>query len=163
MNVVSFNPILNNETRALLLGTMPSADSLAKQQYYGHRQNQFWKLLFSVYEEPYSENYDHRVQFLLKQGLGLWDVLSRCHREGSLDSAIRKPMPNDILGLLQQYPNIQTLVFTSKNAEKYFLTFFKKEDALKGVRCLTLPSPSGANARMSLDTKLEYWKKIRQI
>ena len=31
--------------------------------------------------------------------MGVWDVYARCEREGSLDSAIRNAVPNDIAAL----------------------------------------------------------------
>ncbi|MCK2125050.1 DNA-deoxyinosine glycosylase, partial [Pseudomonas sp. PNPG3] len=74
----------------LVLGSFPGAASLAAGQYYAHPRNQFWRLISAVVGEdlatlPYAE----RLPRLLAHGVGLWDVLGECEREGSLDSNIR--------------------------------------------------------------------------
>ena len=38
-------PLVCRHTRLLILGSFPGAASLASQQYYGHPQNQFWRIL----------------------------------------------------------------------------------------------------------------------
>ena len=41
----TFEPIFNNESKVLILGTFPSVKSREQKFYYGHPQNRFWKLL----------------------------------------------------------------------------------------------------------------------
>lgn len=88
-------PLVSPHTRLLILGSFPGTASLAAQQYYGHRQNQFWKILQAIWPCcPMStgiDSYKIRSEWLLDKKLGLWDVYAACEREGSLDSSIRQP------------------------------------------------------------------------
>lgn len=84
----SFSPISHPTATVLILGTMPSEQSLAVNQYYGHPRNAFWKIIFSVLETPFATNYEQRKSVLLDYRIALWEVLEACVREGSLDSAI---------------------------------------------------------------------------
>ncbi|HEX2012129.1 MAG TPA: DNA-deoxyinosine glycosylase, partial [Roseateles sp.] len=84
----------------MLLGSFPSAASLAAQQYYGHSRNQFWPLLSALWgQDLRTLAYEDRLEFARSRGLAIWDVYAACEREGSLDSAIRSAEPNDLLGL----------------------------------------------------------------
>ena len=47
--IYSFPPIEPDRAAVLILGTMPSVRSLEQMQYYGHPQNQFWKLIFALW------------------------------------------------------------------------------------------------------------------
>jgi len=47
--IASFPPFVDDATETLILGTMPGAMSLQKQEYYAHKQNQFWKIMFTIY------------------------------------------------------------------------------------------------------------------
>lgn len=158
--IISFAPIVDSKTRVLILGTMPSVKSLTFEEYYGNRQNQFWKILFEVYEMPYMDDYADKVTWLLQQGLGLWDVLSTCYRAGSMDSAIREEEPNDVKSLLELFPNIKVIVFSSKTAAAFF---FKYNTKFEGLTFVTLPSPSGAYASLPIADKIEKWKVIQHL
>lgn len=41
-------PIVSINTQLLVLGSFSGAASLARQQYYAHPQNQFWKVLQAI-------------------------------------------------------------------------------------------------------------------
>src|SRR5688500_9404170 len=91
----AFTPIGNQDSEILILGTMPGERSLKLQQYYGHAGNQFWKIMFALFEEPFTTNYELRTILLLKNKIALWDVLSYCEGKGSSDTNIEKEIPND--------------------------------------------------------------------
>jgi G:T/U-mismatch repair DNA glycosylase len=57
--------------------------------------------------------YDAQVQQLVSKGFALWDVVKSCHRKGSLDSDIQQEEPNDIQGLVSQYPSMKRIVFAN--------------------------------------------------
>jgi hypoxanthine-DNA glycosylase len=160
MKSFSFPPIAPNDATILILGTMPGTKSLEMNQYYGHRQNNFWKFMFIILNEDFSNDYDTKKLLLIKNKIALWDVLQFCDRIGSLDSAIKNEIANDFDQFLSEYPTIQTIIFNGQKAA----AFFKKYVVLKkSYQLITLPSTSPAHASKSFETKLEEWKIINII
>jgi hypoxanthine-DNA glycosylase len=154
--LTGFAPVLDAHTRILLLGSFPGAASLAAGQYYAHPRNYFWRLLGAVLSEPLAElAYEERLQRLLARGIGLWDVLDACYREGSLDTAIRDPRPNDFSPLKARCPLLAKVCFNGKASGR-----FEPQFAAAGFATLVLPSSSPANAQLSFAQKLEAWKRI---
>lgn len=153
----SFKPLTDSNSKILILGTMPGPMALEKQEYYGFTGNHFWKILFKLFgvEKPLS--YPEKIQLLKNEGIALWDVFKACQREGSLDSAIRCADYNDIPGLIKKYPNIKAVFTDSKIAEKVYRQKFLP---LIKLPFLNLPSPSPANATISLEGKIEAWRVI---
>lgn len=45
----SFAPIIDGNTRILVIGTMPGAVSLERQEYYAHERNLFWKVVSETF------------------------------------------------------------------------------------------------------------------
>jgi hypoxanthine-DNA glycosylase len=155
MKSFSFAPISSKKANVLILGTMPGTKSLELNQYYGHNQNNFWKFMFHILKEDFSNDYETRKALLQKNNIALWDVLQFCDRVGSLDSAIKNEIANDFETFLEQYPSIKTIVFNGQKAA----AFFKKYVHLKKeYQLITLPSTSPANASKSFQSKLEEWK-----
>ncbi|WP_101688624.1 DNA-deoxyinosine glycosylase [Dysgonomonas massiliensis] len=153
----AFPPIVDQHTKILMLGTMPSEESLKRQEYYGNPKNQFWTLLFTVYKQPFVSDYRERVAFLHEQHIGIWDVLQSCEGEGSLDSKIKNERANDFSTFFERYPQIESICFTSKKAEQ----FYKKYVGLDNQRSyFVLSSPSPANARMSFAEKSHQWRDL---
>ena len=157
--ISSFPPIVNHQSKILLLGTMPGEESLRKQEYYGHNSNQFWKIIFLLFgqELTLETNYSAKRELLLNNFIALWDVLSSCKREGSADSAIKEEIVNDFDSLFRKYSQIKYVFFTSKKAEEYYIRYVGKNERM---RYFTLPSPSSANARKSLKEKVKDWEII---
>jgi TDG/mug DNA glycosylase family protein len=137
---------------------MPSEKSLAVNQYYGHPRNAFWKIIFSVFESPFSTDYELRKSILLDHRIALWDVLEACVREGSLDSAIKQEVPNDFSSFLKVHPHIKHIFFNGQKAAKYFND---SVDISNTYKLITLPSTSPANASMSFEKKLMEWEIIK--
>lgn len=159
----SFSPVITAECKVLILGSMPGVQSLERQQYYAHPRNRFWTVMTALAEEKtVPALYEDRLQMLLKQKIALWDVLSYCQREGSLDTAIQKEEANDFPWLFSTYPKIHTVCF---NGGKAFSAFQKHQKALltnPALRFLPLPSTSPANARWTNEKLLEAWRIIQQ-
>lgn len=160
MRKIAFAPIVSPDSKILLLGTMPGEESLRLGQYYGHRNNQFWKLLYNIYKIPFSEDYEQRKALLLDNGLALWDVLQSCEGKGSLDSNIINEQPNDFVRFFKHYPHISHVVFTSRKAEELYRRYIGFDSSRE---YMTLPSPSPANARMTFDEKLRHWKVLSDV
>ena len=123
--ISSFPPIINNESKILILGSIPGIKSLEMQQYYAHPQNKFWKIIFELFNEKFTTDYKERIEILEKHHIALWDVIDTCERKGSLDSEIRNEEANKIGELLHNYPNIKAI-------------FCRSEERRVGKECLRL-------------------------
>lgn len=95
-------PIYNNESKVLILGTMPSVKSREQEFYYAHPKNRFWKTLSKVYNEEIGTTTKERKDFLYKHNIALFDVLKSCEINGSSDNSIKNPIPNDLSEILNR-------------------------------------------------------------
>ncbi|SDZ93722.1 DNA-deoxyinosine glycosylase [Pedobacter hartonius] len=153
----AFPPIADEQCTVLLLGTMPGDRSLRLQQYYGHAGNHFWKLIYTLFDQPLEPDYQARKSFLLDHHIALWDVLESCTCEGSLDSNIKNEVVNDFSAFYARYPKIDHVFFDSRKAEEFYLRYVKKSpDKIYHL----LPSPSRANASKSFEQKLDAWREL---
>ncbi|MFO7730959.1 MAG: DNA-deoxyinosine glycosylase, partial [Spirochaetia bacterium] len=118
--IYGFPPIIGGQPRVLILWSMPSVKSLELGQYYGHPQNHFWKIMAELLDRPMPENYEGRTAMLRDAGIAVWDAFDSCRRKGSLDQSIREAKPNDVPGLLREYPGIRLVVFNGRKAEQGF-------------------------------------------
>jgi double-stranded uracil-DNA glycosylase len=151
--------LLNASTRLVVLGSFPGVTSLRAQQYYGHPQNQFWKIMATlqapdaaaVLVMPYAQ----RAQWLLSQGVGLWDVYAACEREGSLDAHIQNAQPNDLQSLRIWCPALVAIAHNGGESFKH-----AKLTRALGLPVHRLPSTSPANASWTLARKLEAWREV---
>jgi len=157
MNVESFAPIVDKNCIAIILGTMPGIESLRQQNYYSHKQNLFWKLVFSVFNKPVAETFQEKAIFLLQNKIALWDVLRACYREGSLDANITNEIPNNFETFFSEYQNIRFIFFNGNKARKLYEKFIGFSPCFQYN---TLPSSSPANASKNFEQKLLEWKKI---
>ena len=158
MKIYSFPHISSSHSKVLILGTMPGEMSLKLNQYYGHGGNTFWKIIFGVFNEPFSSDYEKRKAILIKNNIALWDVLQACEREGSSDNAILDEEPNDFSSFFKNHPNIKLIVFNGKNAEAYFNSLSNHKPL---VKYKVMPSTSPANTWKTFEEKIEEWKKIK--
>lgn len=152
-------PLISDQTRLLILGSFPGVASLAAQQYYGHPQNHFWKILQAIWPSSAirtgADSYKIRSEWLLSRQLGLWDVYAACERQGSLDSAIRRPVVNDFAAIQRLCPALQAIAHNGGESFKH-----SKHTLQLGVPVYRLPSTSPANASWSFDRKLAAWREV---
>ena len=154
-----FPPVADARTRILILGSLPGEVSLANAQYYGNPRNKFWMLMSEVIDLGLvSLDYTARLDALLAHGVGLWDVVAEAHRTGSLDSHIRQPIDNDLLGLLSRHTNIKAIAFNGGTAWRLGLKVLG-ESAIAYLT-LALPSSSPANTLPYAD-KARQWQHVR--
>ena len=160
MKIKSFDPIINSNSKVLILGSMPGNESLRQQQYYAHPQNRFWNIMYMIFEKDVDSEYADKVKFLQERGIALWDVFKNCEREGSLDANIRNEELNNIATLLEEHPRIK---FVFCNGGKAYEQYKKKilPSLKRIIPYVKLPSTSPANASISMDKKLHEWSKIR--
>ena len=151
-------PVAGFGTRLLLLGSFPGAASLLAQQYYGHPRNQFWPLLSAIWQvDLVSLAYAARLAAMQDRGLGVWDVHASCQREGSLDSAIRGAVPNDLPGLVACLPALQAVAHNGGESARAM-----RITGALGLPVHRLPSSSPANASWSFERKLAAWRAVFQ-
>jgi len=150
-----FPPVIDGDVKVLILGSFPSPASLEKQQYYGHPQNHFWKLMGALMNEPlYEMEYAQRLPLLLKCGIGLWDVLHQCERAGALDSNIRNAVNNDFRKVTRVARGLRRVCFNGKTAGRFEPVF-----AEAGYHTLVLPSSSPAYT-LGFNAKLKAWRGV---
>ena len=90
-------PVVDANTRVLVLGSFPGVASLAARQYYAHPRNHFWPIMAAILDEPLTElPYTARLARMSARGIGLWDIIVACHRKGSGDAAIRNAERGDV-------------------------------------------------------------------
>jgi hypoxanthine-DNA glycosylase len=153
-----FPPVVDPQVHTLVLGSFPSAASLGAGQYYGHPRNHFWRLMGAVLGEPLPDlAYPQRLQRLLSHRIGLWDVISECVRQGSLDSAIRDAIPSPVEPVLARLPALRRVFFNGATAGRSSHWF-----AARGYQTCILPSSSPA-LTIGLEAKLERWRMIADV
>jgi len=149
-----FPPVIDRHVGTLILGSFPSETSLAKSQYYGHPQNQFWRLVGRVIDAPLvAMPYESRIEVLLAHHIGLWDVIGRCKRAGSLDSAIRNATRNRFQRVTNIAAGLRRVCFNGKTAGGFETLF-----AEQGYETFVLPSSSPANTT-AFPLKLRAWRR----
>jgi TDG/mug DNA glycosylase family protein len=159
----SFNPVINDSARILILGSMPGVKSLNEQQYYAHPQNAFWRIMATLLNFDVLDDYQQRLAFLQSNEVALWDVLHSCKREGSLDSMIQPQtqVANDFNTLFLTYPNVRAVFFNGAKAEGYFKRHIFPTLTQPQLHFVKLPSTSPAHASLSFQEKLEVWRLIQ--
>lgn len=168
-------PVWNEQSRVLILGTMPSPKSRAAGFFYMHPQNRFWRVLPAVFGETLrlpnnpgkAKNaadieaaVRERRQFLLDHKIALWDVLASCDIQGAADSSIKNAVPNDFSEIFRK-AKIRRVFCAGQTAfklwQKHCAALYEPL-CQQGAACL--PSPSPANAAWSFDRLLAEWKII---
>ena len=162
--IFSFPPISRPDAQVLILGSMPGAMSLRLQQYYGHPQNAFWRIVGEILGFDATLGYAQRTTALVERKVALWDVLEACVREGSLDSAIDNSsiVPNDFAGFFARHPGIRRVCFNGATAESvYRRKVFPTWAPSHPVGYFPLPSSSPAHAGMPFAAKVQAWRVIQ--
>ncbi|NJO90044.1 MAG: DNA-deoxyinosine glycosylase [Chloroflexia bacterium] len=160
MRSISFDAIIPENAKILILGTMPGIKSLEEHEYYAHDRNAFWPMMFAIFNNDFSIDYKTRISLLKNKKIALWDTLKLCYREGSLDSNIKNAEPNEIIGFLERNQTIKHVLFNGKGAEKYYEKF---HDRIPGINYYSMPSTSPANARFKFEDKLNAWQIIKEL
>lgn len=151
--------VFDENSRVLVLGTMPSPKSRETGFYYNHPQNRFWKVMAALFNEPVPETNDEKRELVLRHGIALWDVLAECTIEGASDGSIADCVPNNIGSLLAKAP-IEAIFCTGAKASELYSKYCEPQTGMKATR---LPSTSPANAAVSLDQLIEAYQPIREL
>jgi len=140
-----YYPIIDENSRLLILGSFPSKDWASGGFYYGSDRNRFWHLIVRFFHDGFKNKYsslnksqiingseidayvsdmmpEQKAQLLLNNNLALWDIIDECNSKTkehpSKDTDIIDPIFNDILDLLKRYEGIQKVLFTGSGCLK---------------------------------------------
>jgi hypoxanthine-DNA glycosylase len=153
--LVGLPPVVARGTRVLILGSFPSVASLAAGQYYAHPRNHFWPMLAAVLDEPLTAlAYRARLARVRSRGVGIWDTIVACEREGSLDADIRNAAHGEIARVAAIARGLRAVCFNGGTAAR-------AEPAWRqaGFATLRMPSTSPAYTR-PLAEKIAAWRAL---
>lgn len=162
--ISGFPPISGPNAKVLILGSMPSEESLRMQQYYAHPRNGFWPIMMNLLGQPADLDYTQRAQVLIKHRIALWDTLQTCVRGGSLDSAIVDDSIeiNDFESFYRRHPGINHVFFNGRKSEQVYCkrVLPKLTERYRQLPRHSLPSTSPAMASLTREQKLCAWSKV---
>jgi len=153
-----FEPVFDDYSKVLVLGTFPSVKSRENHFYYGHPQNRFWKILTGLTEDILPVTVEEKKAFLLRNHIAVWDVIASCDIVGSSDSSIKNVVPVELSVVLDQAP-IKQIYANGQKAYQLYQKYLYDKTAREIV---LLPSSSPANAAYRLERLLESWKDINK-
>ena len=156
MQVHPFDPIYDEDSRILILGTFPSVKSREVQFYYGHPRNRFWKTLAIILKTDFPQTVEEKIRFLKTHHIALWDTCAACDIDGSADATIRRTVPTDIRPILKT-ADIRAIFCGGKTAGRLYE---KHIFPLTGIPAIVLPSTSPANAACTDAMLIDAWSAI---
>jgi G:T/U-mismatch repair DNA glycosylase len=132
-----YQPFILETTTKLIVGTLPpprfsTGDLLEKDVdfCYGSYYNSLWVFIDKIHNlnlryDNSEEAIRQREEFLIQHNIGICDMVESCEREkiDASDLGMKNVQLRNLIGYLQQFPNIDTLLFTggnSKNGPEYF-------------------------------------------
>ena len=151
-----FEPVFDERSQVLVLGTMPSPRSREEGFYYAHPRNRFWRVIAQLFDEPLARTNEERIDQLLRHHIALWDVLASCRIEGAKDASIRDAVPNDLARIMDAAP-VTAVFCTGAAAAQAYRRFSEPKT---GIACMQLPSTSPANAAMGLDALVDAYRPL---
>lgn len=152
--VHTFEPVFDDKSEVLILGSFPSVRSRENQFYYGHPQNRFWRVTAGIFGEEVPQTNPEKHAFLLRNHVAVWDVIASCDIIGSSDSSIRNVVANDMQVILGQ-ADIRAIYANGDKAYRLFLKYCKREGQPEVYK---LPSTSPANAAWNVERLIGAWR-----
>ena len=156
MERVSLDPILPQNPKVFILGTKPGNLELRKQEYYANNGNSFWKIIYELTDEIFSENYAQRIDVLKRNHIAIWDVVQFGERVRPRAQNVKNEVPNPINEIVEMYPSIKQIIF---NGQKAYDLYHKHFTKIEGIIYDVVLSTSPANTMFSFREKLNNWKE----
>ena len=153
-----FEPLYNENSRVLILGSFPSVKSREQQFFYGHPQNRFWKVMSVLFNEETPKTIPEKKHLILTHHLALWDSIASCEITGSSDASIRDAKANDI-SLILSNCLIEKIICNGKKSHELYRKYIEKQT---GLSAICLPSTSPANAAWTLEKLVAAWSVIKE-
>lgn len=151
-----FEPLYNENSKVLILGSFPSVKSREQQFFYGHPQNRFWKVISALFDEDVPTTIPEKKHLILSNHLALWDSIASCEITGSSDASIRNAKANDISLILRNCP-IQTIICNGRKSYELYKKYIEEQT---GRTAICLPSTSPANASWTMDKLIDAWSVL---
>ncbi|MCI9280005.1 MAG: DNA-deoxyinosine glycosylase [Bacilli bacterium] len=153
------SPIYNEDSKVLILGSLPSVKSREEKFYYAHPKNRFWKTLSRVFNEEIGSTIEEKKAFLYKHHIALFDVIKSCEIKNSSDTSIKKVRPNNLNPILKQ-SKIKTIFTTGKKAYDLYQKYCYPKTKIEAIY---LPSTSPANCPKNIEsTLIDSYKQIKE-
>ena len=166
-----FEPVFDQHSRVLVLGSFPSVLSRVNAFYYGNPQNRFWRVMAACLGVPVPPNEGDPLAsgepatldasiaakraMLLNGGVALWDAIESCDIKGSSDASIRNVVPAHIERITGAAP-IEQVICNGGTAGRLFKRYLQERT---GLSAIVLPSTSPANAAWRLERLVERWRE----
>lgn len=142
-----YEPFIFNAATKLIVGTLPpprfSMGDLKKGDVnfcYGSRDGQLWPILERIFGlnlkfETSEEAIEQRKQFLIDQKIGICDIVQSAERIkiDASDLGMQNIKLRNLIFYLEEYQNVDTLLFTggnSKNGPEYFFRQLLKQQQI---------------------------------
>lgn len=152
--VHTFEPVYDENSRVLILGSLPSVKSREQGFYYGHPRNRFWAVTAAVSGQEVPVTVEEKKAMLLRAGIAVWDVVAECDIKGSSDASIKNVRAAQLSQVLDNCA-IRAIFANGSTAARLYEKFQHK---LTGREIITLPSTSPANAAYSLERLVTEWR-----
>ena len=166
-----FEPVFDERSRILVLGSFPSVLSRENAFYYGNPQNRFWRVMAACLGEPVPQNEGGlsddgrpltleesiaaKKQMLLEHGIALWDVIASCDIKGSSDASIKNVVPAQAERVLEK-AHIGAVICNGGTAGRLYKRYLQWQ---VGLAAHVLPSTSPANAAWQLERLTARWQE----
>lgn len=150
-----FDPVFDERSHLLVLGSFPSVLSRKNDFYYGNPQNRFWRVIAACAESPVPQTIDEKRAFLLAHGIALWDVIEECDIKGSSDASIKNVVPAQVERILRVAP-IGAVICNGGTAGRLYKRFLQYKVQLDAC---VLPSTSPANAAWGTQRLTDRWRE----
>lgn len=142
----------------LIIGSFPPAQHSNPENdewYYQSKRNQFWKIFREIYQKPL-QTVAEKKQLFSEKGIAITDLFLEIERTGKGNSnqliKVIKYNENCLKHLFEKQ-QFRKILFTSQFVASHFSKIFPE---IKGEN---LPSPSPRFARMSIQEKIEVYRK----
>ena len=150
-----FEPVYDQDSKILILGSFPSVKSREQKFFYGHPRNRFWKVLAGVLDRELPGTICEKKAFLLENHIAVWDVIASCEIKGSSDSSIKNAQPTDLAKIIAE-SKVERIFVNGQTAGRMYA---KYQEKMLGMKARVLPSTSPANAAFSTEKLIQIWRE----
>lgn len=154
--VHEFEPVFDECSRVLVLGSFPSVKSRQNDFYYGNAQNRFWRVMASCLQVDEPRTIEEKRAMLLRGYVALWDVIAECDIKGSSDASIMNVVPVDIERVLAAAP-IEHVICNGGTVGRLYARYLEKR---VGIKAIVVPSTSPANATWTFERLQQRWREV---